>query len=157
MRKGIWCCDLVIRHRSYVIRKRRKSALAGADFLNVRLQRRRGGSAIRPPRADIGQQNRTTNKQRLYGLFCMESICVGMTRQRHPNPGRPKTFFFAGKFVYRLCRHMVYKFSDIRPGTGAPGDTALPVLVRPYDDTQKVRPQRRRGGSVIRPPRADIG
>ncbi len=49
--------------------------------------------------------------------------------------------FFVWKFVYRLCRHMVYKFSDIRPGTGAPGDTAPPVLVHPYDDMQNVRLQ----------------
>ena len=34
-------------------------------------------------------------------------------------------------FVYRLCRHIIYNF---RPGTGAPGDTALLVLVRPYGD-----------------------
>ena len=38
-------------------------------------------------------------------------------------------FCFHYLFVYNLCRHILYTTG---PGAGAPGDTAPPVLVRPY-------------------------
>ena len=37
-------------------------------------------------------------------------------------------FYFHYLLVYNLCKDILYTSG---PGTGAPGDTALPVLVRP--------------------------